>query len=102
LIKQATSNPTENRIPILDSYYMTADANQYILVKEIIRQSRKSDDTYKDSTILGYYGTIRALCDKVLKDSIRDGIQSGALRSLREIVSEMDALTTRLEAAVTL
>lgn len=100
MASQDTNSNAENRVPILDSYYMTADANQYVLTKEIIRQSRKSDDVYKDRTILGYYGTIRALCDKVIKDSIRDGIQSGALRSLREIVDEMDALTTRLEDAI--
>lgn len=91
----------EKRVHILDNYYMTADANQFILVKEVTRRQRKTDDTYTQFVTIGYFSTVQALCKQLIKDAIREGVQIGELTSLREIVVQIDALTARLEDAIT-
>lgn len=90
----------DKHIHVLDNYYMTADANQFVLVKEVTRKKRQSEDTYTQSVIIGYYSTGQMLCKKLINDAIREGVQTGSIQSLREIVDLMESLTSRLEEAV--
>ncbi|MDD3022238.1 MAG: hypothetical protein PHX61_14870 [Alphaproteobacteria bacterium] len=87
-------------VPIVGDYYMAADGTQFVLVKHVIRTKRGSTETYDDDTSLGYFTTIGSLLKKLAKDYISDEMQSGALRSIRDVIREYDSITSRLEDVV--
>lgn len=85
---------------VIDDYYMSADANQYILTKRVTRTSRKDQSQYDAINTLGYFGTVQALCKRIVSDHVRKKIILGEIPNLRAMVDEMDAITSRLESVI--
>lgn len=90
----------DNKIHILDNYYMTSDANQFVLIKEVTRKQRKTEATYTQFVTVGYYSSVQDLCKRLIKDATREGVQTGSLQSLRDIVSNIESLTERIEKII--
>lgn len=93
-------NKIDSCVHIVGEYYMTADANQYVLIKRVVRTSREDMSTYDDVETVGYYASIQSLCKKAIQLCVREKIAGGEVATLREVAREFDALTTRLEDAI--
>lgn len=89
-----------NLVHILDDYYMAADGTQFVLVKRVERTNRKTSEVYADEETLGYFVTVGGLLKRLAKNHISDEVQSGNINTIKELIREYDAITSRLEEYV--
>lgn len=89
-----------NLVHIIDDYYMAADGTQFVLVKRVERTNRKTNEGYADEETLGYFVTVSGLLKHLAKNHISDEVQSGNIKTIKELIREYDAITSRLEECV--
>lgn len=87
-------------IHILDDYYFSTDGTQYVLVKRVVRNKRKSEETYEDEETLGYFSTLSGLCKKLARNYLSDITQSEKIETIKDYLREYDLITSRIEDAV--
>lgn len=82
----------DNKVIISDSYYFTADDNQYILYeygkreKIDIKTKKKTGEVVDYETVVGYYGTIEALINGCKNNALRRKVSEGEITTINGIV----------------
>lgn len=85
-----------NLVPLVGSYFMGADAKQYVLVEKVTSTNRKTGNTYESLRTVGYYTSLSQVVEGLIKSKTREGIQSGEIATLRHYVDEVRGLTDAL------
>nr|DAQ68719.1 MAG TPA: protein of unknown function (DUF5405) [Caudoviricetes sp.] len=91
-----------SKIRISDSYYFTADENEYILYEcgrreKIDRKTRKGTGEIIDyETVIGYYTTLESLVRGCRQDAVRKKIRDNQLTSINEIIDYLNEINKKL------
>lgn len=81
------------RIHVFGDWYARADAYQWVLVRRVTRTRRRGEregERYEDYEQVAYLPSLAALCKSVLRRSLLEGVRSGELRDLREVIKRSE------------
>ena len=90
-------------IKITDSYYYEADGTQYTLIHKGIRfktdkhTKKETAESVSFTETLGYYTTLETLLKACAKRITAERINSGAITTLSEHISELKQLKSSFE-----
>lgn len=94
---------SDGYIRIFGDYYTSADTYQWILFKKVTRTSRGeggNGEQYEDYETCGFYPSLGLLCASAMRKLARDGVASGELKSLREIVQRSQQIEEAIRGAI--
>lgn len=78
-------------IKINEKYYITADANQYVLQEKTVVQDKGSKNHGKEAYITrGYYPTIEGCLNGIIKKESREYILKQYIVSIEEAINKME------------
>lgn len=87
-MKENNKVDLSNKVHIAGQYYMGADDRQYTLYWVRESTSKKTDETYETTSILGYFGDIPYLLKSCIAHTIRRKIQNGEIDTIKELMKQ--------------
>ena len=92
-----------NKIPIIGDFYAEVDAYQWILVRRMTRTKRGGDgagETYEDFEQVSFHPSLSLLCKSALRILLLQGVSSGELKSLREVIKKSEEIERAILDAI--
>jgi phosphohistidine phosphatase SixA len=87
-------------VHLFDDYYMDADNYNYILKKAVVRKTKKTNEEYESTQVLGYFPDMKSLVHSLIKNEHRQAVSSGSIKDLEQAINRLNQLTERIQSLV--